>query len=106
MGIHLLRYVHGNKLIRIDDAIHDIFVTIAQHVGLHMWWKQLHVFPSTTFNSSHQQIDIVLTRDGIHILTDVVITNPMCVDIFSRFCTTYRFATSNATQAKERNYYD
>ncbi len=82
MGIHLLRCAHDNKLIGTNDEVHDIFVTIAQHASLHVWLKFLHVFLSTTSNSSHQQIDIVFTKDGIHTLTYVEITKPMCVDIF------------------------
>jgi hypothetical protein len=36
MGIHLLRYAHGNKRARTHDAIHDTFVAIAQNDGFHM----------------------------------------------------------------------
>jgi hypothetical protein len=32
--------------------------TIAQD-DFHVGWEQLHVLPSTTFNSSYQRIDIV-----------------------------------------------
>jgi hypothetical protein len=54
MGIHLLRCTHGNERMGTHDVIHDIFVTIMQDVGFCMGRKQLHVHPSTTFNSSHQ----------------------------------------------------
>jgi hypothetical protein len=45
MGIHLLHCVHGNKRTGTHDAIHDT---------IHMGQKQLHVFPSTTFNSKKE----------------------------------------------------
>jgi hypothetical protein len=48
----------------------------------------------------------VLTKDEIRTLVDIVITNPMLADLPPQSCTTQRFATSNATQAKERNYHD
>jgi hypothetical protein len=76
MGIHLLHYVHGNECIGTHDAIHDTFATIAQDASFHMGREQLHVFPSTTFNFFRRRINIVLTKDDIHNLVDVVITNP------------------------------
>jgi hypothetical protein len=62
---------------KTHDAIHNIFVAIAQDVGFHVRQKQLHVLPSTMFNSSCRQIDIVFTNDGICILVDFVIADPM-----------------------------
>jgi hypothetical protein len=59
--------------------MHDVIVW---DVGLHMWWKQLHVFPSNTFNSSHQQVNIVLTKDYICILVNIVTIDPTQVDLF------------------------
>jgi hypothetical protein len=53
MGIHLLRYVHGNKHIGTHDVVRDTFATIVWDVGCHMGQKQLHVLPSNTFNSFH-----------------------------------------------------
>jgi hypothetical protein len=43
--------------------------------------KQLHALLSTTFNSFRQRIDIVFTKDGIHTLADIVIANPMQIDL-------------------------
>jgi hypothetical protein len=48
----------------------------------------------------------VLTEDGICTLANIVITNAMFVDLPPQSCTTQRFATSNATEAKEMSYYD
>jgi hypothetical protein len=77
MDIHLLRCVHGNEHIGTHDAICNTFVAIAQDASFHMGREQLHVLPSTTFNSFRQRIDIVLTKYGICTLVDIVITDPM-----------------------------
>jgi hypothetical protein len=53
-----------------------------------MGQKQLHMLPSTTFNSLHQQVDIVLTKDGIRTLRDIVIVDPMRVDLLPQSCAT------------------
>jgi len=47
------------------------------------------------FNSSRWWINIVFIKDGIHTLTNVVITDPTWTDLLSQSC---------ATQAKERSY--
>jgi hypothetical protein len=60
--------------------------------------EQLHVPPSTTFNSFRQRINIVLTKDGIRTLADVVIIDSMQVYSIQGF------ATSNVAQTKERSY--
>jgi hypothetical protein len=52
MGIHFLWCAHGNERTETHDAIHDTFAAIMQDVSFHMGRKQLHVLPSTTFNSS------------------------------------------------------
>ncbi len=76
MGIYLLRCAHDNEHIGTHDAIHDPFATIMRDANFHVGQKQLHTFPSTTFNSFHQQINIVLTKNGIRTLTNVVIADP------------------------------
>jgi hypothetical protein len=65
MGIHFLCCVHGNKHIKTHDAICDTFVAITWNVSFHMGRKQLHVLPSTTFNSFRWWINIMFTKDGI-----------------------------------------
>jgi hypothetical protein len=104
MSIHFLRCVHGNECIRTHDVICDTFVTIAWNATFHVGRKQLHALPSTTFNSSYWQVDIVLTKYGILTLANVVIADPMRADLFPWFCVTQGFVTSDATQAKERSY--
>jgi hypothetical protein len=81
MGIHLLRCAHGNERTRTHDVIPDAFVGIAWNAGFHVGQEQLHVLPSTTFNSLCQWVDIVFIKDGIHTLVDIVIANPTRADL-------------------------
>jgi hypothetical protein len=86
------------------DAVHNTFVAIAWNVNFHVGQKQLHMLPPTIFHSFHQWIDIVLTKDGIHILVDVVIVDPTWVDLFCRSYATWRFVAFKIAQAKKRSY--
>jgi hypothetical protein len=97
MGIHFLHCVHDNKRTRTHDIIRDTFVAIAWNDGFHMGWKQLHAFLSITFNSSCLQINIVLTKDGIHILVDIVIVDSMRTDLRPWSCATQGFVTFDVT---------
>jgi hypothetical protein len=57
------------------------------------------------FNSSCQEVNIVLTKDEIHTLTNVVIVNPTRADSFPQFHATQKLVTYDATQAKEKGYH-
>jgi hypothetical protein len=48
----------------------------------------------------------VLTKDGICNLVDVIITDPIQMDLFSQSCATQGFVVSNVVQAKEQSYPD
>jgi len=48
----------------------------------------------------------MFTINGICILADVVIVDPMQMDLLPWFCATQRFVTFNAPQAKERSYHN
>ncbi len=76
IGIHLLHCAHGNERTRTHDAICHTFVAITQDANFHVGQKQLHAFPSNTFNSSCWQINIVLTKYGICTLINVGIVDP------------------------------
>jgi hypothetical protein len=52
--------------------------TLVQDSNFHMGQKQL---PSTIINFSHQQVDIVVTKDGIRTLVNIVIANPTHVNL-------------------------
>jgi hypothetical protein len=88
MGIHFLHCVHGNEHMGTYDVVHDTYVTIVQDVGFHMGREQLHVLLLIMFNSSCWWVDIVLTKDGICTLANVVIVDPMWANLLSRSCTT------------------
>jgi hypothetical protein len=79
------------------------FVTLLMplHEMLTSMWKemQLHVLPSTTFDSSSWRIDIVLTKNEICTLTNIVIADPTQVDLFCQFCFTQGFVACKAVQA-------
>jgi hypothetical protein len=106
MGIHLLHYVHGNEHIGTHDVIHNTFAAITWNVGFHVGWKQLHALLSTTFNSFHQRVDIVLTKDGIRTLANVVIADLTQADLLPWFYTTQGFIAFDVAQAKERGYHN
>jgi hypothetical protein len=56
------------------------------------------------FNPFCWQVDIVFTKDDICTLANVVIINPMGVDLFPRSYATQRFVVSNVVQTKKRSY--
>jgi hypothetical protein len=88
------------------DVVHETFDTIVQDVGFQMGREQLHVFLLIMFNSSHWRVDIVLTKDGIYTLTNVVIVDPMWTNLLSWSCTIKRFIAFDVTQAKEMNFHN
>jgi len=51
-----------------------------------------------------QQVNIVLTKDGICTLANVIIANPMRTNWLPRSCATQGFVASNAAQVKEKSY--
>jgi hypothetical protein len=104
MGIHFLCCVHGNEHIGTHDAIRNTFATITQNLGFHVGKKQIHALPLITFNSFRQWIDIVLTKDGICTLTNIVIVNPMSAYLLLWSCAIQGFVTFDVVQAKERSY--
>jgi hypothetical protein len=99
VNIHLLGCVYGNQCTGTHDAVCDTFV------GFHMGQEQLYAL-STTFNSSHWQVNIIFIRNGIFTLVDVVIANPMWAYLLPQSYVIQRFVASNATQAKEKSYHD
>ncbi len=63
-------------------------------------------FFSTTFNSFCRLFNIVLTKNGIHTLANIVITNPTWMDLLSQSCATLRFAIFYVVQTKEFFYHN
>jgi hypothetical protein len=102
MGIHLLCCGHGIEHTWIHDAICDTFATIVQDVDFHVGREQLTICVfSNTFNFFRWQVNIVLTKDGICTLVDVIIDNPTWVDLLPWSCATQRFVASIVTQTKK-----
>jgi hypothetical protein len=85
MGIHLLHFAHGNECTRTHDEVCDIFATVAHDVDFHVGWEQLHALLLNTFNFFCQWVNIVLTKDDIHTLANVVIVNPTQANLFPWF---------------------
>jgi hypothetical protein len=48
----------------------------------------------------------MLTKDGIRTLVNIVIANPMHVDLLPQSCTTQGFAAFDVVQVKKRSYHD
>ncbi len=101
-NVHLLCFTHGNEHMGTHDAIHNTFVAITWNVDFHVGQEQLHMFPSTTFHSSHRWIEIVFTKDGIHIQIDVVIIDPKWADLLCWSCGTQKFVTFKVVQTKKK----
>jgi hypothetical protein len=106
VGIHFLHCVPGKERTWTHDAIHDTFITIAWNVGFHMGWKQLHAFPSTIVNFTCRRVNIVLTKDDIHTLVDIIIVSLMWAYLLPWFCATQELDAFNVASAKERSYHD
>jgi len=58
------------------------------------------------FNSSHWQVDIMFTKDGIRTLIDIVVVDPTWVDLFPGACATQGFAAFDVVQFTKWCYYD
>jgi hypothetical protein len=97
VGIHVLHYAHGNEHTWTHDAVHDTFITIMWDIGFHMGQEQLHTLPSTTFNFTCWRVNIVLAKDDIHTLTDIVIVDPMWTYLLPWSCVTQELDVFNAT---------
>jgi hypothetical protein len=106
MGINLLCCIHGNECIGTHDVIRDTFAAIVWDVGFHVGQYQLHVLLSNMFNSSHWQIDIMFTKDGIRTLINIVVVDSTRVDLFPWACATQGFASFDIVQFTKLCYYD
>jgi hypothetical protein len=99
----------------VDDVVpfyfrspHDIgpFVIITKDAKFYVSWKQTHVLPPPTLQSSCRQINIVLLVDGVHTLANVVITYPIWIDLVSWAILSCVIVATVATQAKDGFYRD
>jgi hypothetical protein len=75
-------------------------------MGFHVSHEQTHVLPPPSLQSSCEQIDIMLSVDGIHTLAKVIIVDPTRVDLVSQIASFHGVVATMATQAKEGLYHD
>jgi hypothetical protein len=90
--------------IGIHDVVRDTFAAIVQDVNFHVGQKQLHAFLSSMLNSSYWWVDIMLTKDGMCTLANVVIADPMWTNLILQSCTIQKSFASNVVQTKEMNH--
>ncbi len=70
-----------------------------------MWGENNYMcFLQNTFNFSYQWVDIMLTKDDICVLVDVVMVDPTQANLLPQSYTTQGFVASDAVQAKEQSY--
>jgi hypothetical protein len=81
-------------------------VIIARDAKFNVSWKQTHVLPPPTLQSSCHWIDIVLLIDGIHTLANVVITDPIWIDLVSLAIISCGIVATITTQVKDGFYRD
>ncbi len=93
--MHLCQWTHGNPCSSWYLCHH------CTKFYLPCGWEQLHALPSTTFNSFHQQIDIVLTKDDICTIFDIIIINPTGTYLLPQSCATQGFVAFDVAQAKK-----
>jgi hypothetical protein len=77
MGIHLLEGSCGRKCTTSHD-VQNTFASISKNVGFHIFHEQTHVLLmfSSLLQSSHEQVDIVISTNGVSTMVDVVIIDP------------------------------
>jgi hypothetical protein len=71
-----------------------------------LYKKKVHVFPSKNFNSYHQQVNIIFTKDEVRTLVTLITIKPTQVDILVQSYSIQVFIASKAIHIKERSYRD
>jgi hypothetical protein len=83
MGIHLFCCAHGGEKKKSHNVISDAFASITRDVGFHGAREQTHILLLLTIQSSCQQVNMVLSVDGICMLANVIIDNLIQVNLVS-----------------------
>jgi hypothetical protein len=83
MGIHLLHCTHGGERIASHNAIQDAFVSIVRDAGFHILWEQTHILRPPSFQFFLSVGQHCLSVDSIHTLANVVIVDPIRIDLVS-----------------------
>jgi hypothetical protein len=82
-----------------------MFLHPLQKMHFHVLWEQIHILSSLFLASSHQQVDIVLSFDGIRTLADVIIVDPIQAGLVSQDFFLW-VVMLVLTQVKEGHYCD
>jgi hypothetical protein len=69
-------------------------------------YEKTHVLSPLSLQSSHQQVDIVLSTNGIHTLVNMVIDDPTRGDLVSEVVPSRKVIMMMTTQAKKGLYHD
>ncbi len=83
MRIHLLCCGNGGEKITSHNVVWDAFAFITKNIGFHGACEWTHIILPLTIQSSCWQINIMLSVDGIHMLTNVIIDDFTQVDLVS-----------------------
>ncbi len=79
----------------------DAFTSIARDACFHVACEQTHVLSPLTFPFSRQLVNIVFSVDGIRPLVDVIIVDPIRVDLVSHVALSQGVAKIVMPQTKE-----
>jgi hypothetical protein len=69
-------------------------VVITRDAKFHVLRKQFHVLLPLALQSLHYQVNIVLSINGVHTLTNIVITNSIQIDLVSWVVLSHGIATT------------
>ncbi len=99
-----LHCVHGNERIGTPDVVCDTSLPL-RGILTFTWGKISYMHFLQTHSTPHvSRINIVLTKDGICTLVEVVVVNSTRTNLFPRSCTTQGFVVFNVAQAKKQSY--
>lgn len=103
--IHLLLCMHGGERTTLNDVVQNAFMIIVKDTKFHVSWKT-HILPPPTLQFLCRQIDIMLLVDGAHTLPNVIIVNPIWIDLVSQVIFSCGIVATVAAQMKDGFYYD
>jgi hypothetical protein len=105
-GTHFHTCSHGGERITSNDVVRNVFASTTKDKWFHVSYEKTHVLSPLSLQSSHQQVDIVLSTNGIHTLVNMVIDDPTRGDLVSQVVPFRKVIMMMTTQAKEGLYHD
>jgi hypothetical protein len=106
IGIHLLCCTHCGERMASHDVVWDVFTTITIDVRFHVSQEQTHVLPPHALQFLCHWVDIVLLINGVHTLVDIVIVDPIQVDLVPQVIFSCGVLTIVVIQTKDGFYWD